>query len=187
MIPHVLTLAAALATAERERDSYRERDAFLMHERIAVATALDVPYATLLGEAVALRLARLTAEREAARSALDGLVAAVRKIEGTMGAQALRARTRRLDAGQAQAAVFAAKAGAYDHAERLLTDALSAAPAPTTVPAPLVRAYLDAVDEWERERSAPVARTVARAAMVAARTALDAALAAATTTPKESP
>lgn len=65
-------------------------------------------------------------------------------------------------------------------------DALSAAPAPTTVPAPLVRAYLDAVDEWERERSAPVARTVARTAMIAARTALDAALATTTTTPKES-
>lgn len=55
------------------------------------------------------------------------------------------------------------------------------------VPVPVVQRCLDAVDEWERERSAPVARTVARAAMVAARTALDAALAAATTTPKESP
>lgn len=54
------------------------------------------------------------------------------------------------------------------------------------VPVPVVQRCLDAVDEWERERSAPVARTVARAAMVAARTALDAALAAATTTPKES-
>ena len=75
-----------------------------------------------------------------------------------------------------------------DHGRALaVVDALLRGAPCGYVPVPVVQRCLDAVDEWERERSAPVARTVARAAMVAARTALDAALAAATTTPKESP
>ncbi len=98
----VLSLADALATAERERDEAR-------------------------------------AERDTARSALDGLTAAVRaEREAERGHAAVRAddasRGRHLRAAEA----------AVDKARHATDAILSAAPAPTTVPAALVRAYLAA-------------------------------------------
>ena len=65
--------------ARKEIANLRKGVAFLRRERIAVATVLDVPYATLLGEAVALRLARLTAELGAAREAHATLAWAVER------------------------------------------------------------------------------------------------------------
>lgn len=124
----VLTLADALATAERERDEAR-------------------------------------AERDTARSALDGLTAAVRaEREAERGHAAVRAddasRGRHLRAAEA----------AVDKARHATDALLSAAPAPTTVPAMVVRAYLRA-----DARSATGTHADATA-LAAARTALDAAL-----------
>lgn len=172
----VLSLADALATAERERDEARERDAFLTRERIAVATALDVPYATDLGEAVATRLARLTAERDTARSALDGLVAAVRAER--------EAYHNRFDA-ETDPRVTAAQHRAYNERYEQVcsaTDALlDAALAPTTVPAEVVRAYLTAQEAAlsgrDLSRQTDDGRVAVDVELYDARAAIDAALA----------
>lgn len=131
----------------------------------------------LAAKVLALAEALATAERDrdAAREAWATLVAAVREErEAERGHAAVRAddasRGRHLRAAEA----------AVDKA-RHATDALiSAAPAPTTVPAEVVRAYLRA-----DARSATGTHADATA-LAAARTALDAALATTTTTPKES-
>jgi hypothetical protein len=116
----VLSLADALATAERERD------AALASADLSARAAVDAARELGHDAAAVENTERLSVERYAAWAALDAL--------------------------------------------------LRGAPC-GYVPVPVVQRCLDAVDEWERERSAPVARTVARAAMIAARAALDAALA----------
>ena len=143
----VLTLADALATADASIVQLRADLERADHERQRVESERD-------------------AMEEQRDTALDGLVAAVRaEREAERGHAAVRAddasRGRHLRA--AEAAVAKAR-----HA----TDALlSAAPAPTTVPAALVRAYLRA-----DARSATGTHADATA-LAAARTALDAALA----------
>lgn len=175
MIPHVLTLAAALATAERERDAalasadLSARAAVdaareLGHvaaAAIARADAADARSATLLmcGEAAE----RAATEAHAQHAALVAAVRAEREAE--RGHAAVRAddasRGRHLRAAEA----------AVDKARHATDALLSAAPAPTTVPAEVVRAYLRA-----DARSATGTHADATA-LAAARTALDAALA----------
>jgi len=162
----VLTLADALATAEASVAQLRADLERADHERQRVESERDA----------------MEEQRDTARSALDGLVAAVRaEREAERGHAAVRAddasRGRHLRAAEA----------AVDKARHATDALLSAAPAPTTVPAPLVRAYLaaeetmrlvaaddhrrDTYHEWAKRHGA------AMDAVDAARTALDAALA----------
>jgi hypothetical protein len=162
----VLTLADALATAERERDRLT---ACLAR---ASATVEETERARYAAEE----------ERDTARSALDGLVAAVRaEREAERGHAAVRAddasRGRHLRAAEA----------AVDKARHATDALLSAAPRGTTVDARVVREVIAAraaliavsserrdvwtrVDHGQRENAAS-------ARLVAAEAALDAALA----------
>ena len=146
----VLTLAGALATAEASVAQLRADLERADHERQRVESERDA----------------MEEQRDTARSALDGLVAAVRaEREAERGHAAVRAddasRGRHLRAAEA----------AVDKARHATDAILSAAPAPTTVPAEVVRAYLRA-----DARSATGTHADATA-LAAARTALDAALA----------
>ena len=146
----VLTLADALATAERERDRL---------------TACLARASATIEETERARYAA-DDERDTARSALDGLVAAVRaEREADRGHAAVRAddasRGRHLRAAEA----------AVDKARHATDAILSAAPPRSTVDATVVRAYLRA-----DARSATGTHADATA-LAAARTALDAALA----------
>ena len=145
----VLTLADALATADASIVQLRADLECADHERQRVESERDA----------------MEEERDTARSALDGLVAAVRaEREAERGHAAVRAddasRGRHLRAAEA----------AVDKARHATDALLSAAPAPTTVPATVVRAYLRA-----DARSATGTHADATA-LAAARTALDAAL-----------
>ena len=162
----VLTLAGALATAERERDRLT---ACLAR---ASATIEETERARYAAEE----------ERDTARSALDGLVAAVRaEREAERGHVAVRAddasRGRHLRAAEA----------AVDKARHATDALLSAAPPRSTVDARVVREVIAAraaliavsserrdvwtrVDHGQRENAAS-------ARLVAAEAALDAALA----------
>ena len=121
----------------------------------------------------------LRAEREAraaAEARRDALAAAVRaerearEREVTIANEPRSART-----GEEWSAAYLAATKATDAARAVVTALLSGA-APDVVRAGVVRAYLDAADEWEN--SAGIALVLARAEMVATRAALDAALAA---------
>lgn len=191
----VLSLADALATAERERD------AALASADLSARAAVDA--ARELGHVAAAAIARAdAADARSANLLMCGEAAERAATEAHAQHAALAAAVRAyLDADRdwRRSRYMIAEhinAAAVENTERLSVeryaawaalDALLRGAPCGYVPVPVVQRCLDAVDEWERERSAPVARTVARAAMVAARTALDAALAAATTTPKESP
>ena len=160
----VIALDLAATRLESERAAERTRADAAEAECVRLTTCLARANATI----EETERARYAAEdeRDTARSALDGLVAAVRaEREAERGHAAVRAddasRGRHLRAAEA----------AVDKA-RHATDALiSAAPAPTTVPAMVVRAYLRA-----DARSATGTHADATA-LAAARTALDAALA----------
>ena len=149
----VLTLADALATADASIVQLRADLECADHERQRVESERDA----------------MEDERDTARSALDGLVAAVRaEREAERGHAAVRAddasRGRHLRAAEA----------AVDKARHATDAILSAAPAPTTVPAAVVREYLAAVDLGPvdaYDEDSATERTQA------ARTALDAALA----------
>jgi chromosome segregation ATPase len=162
----VLTLADALATAERERDRLT---ACLARANATVEETERARYAA-------------DDERDTARSALDGLVAAVRaEREAERGHAAVRAddasRGRHLRAAEA----------AVDKARHATDALLSAAPPRSTVDARVVREVIAAraaliavsserrdvwtrVDHGQRENAAS-------ARLVAAEAALDAALA----------
>ena len=153
-----------------------------MNERIAVATALDVPYATLLGEAVATRLARLTADLAASREAWATLAAAVRSIGDLIATHGCScdcdcAHTTGEHISECDPCLACRMSD-------VVSPLLSAAPAPTTVPAALVRAYLaaeetmrlvaaddhrrDTYHEWAKRHGAAMdAVDAARAALVA--------------------
>ena len=164
----VLTLADALATAEASVAQLRADLERADYERQRVESERDA----------------MEEQRDTARSALDGLVAAVRaEREAERGHAAVRAddasRGRHLRAAEA----------AVDKARHATDALLSAAPAPTTVDARVVREVIAAraaliavsserrdvwtrVDHGQRENAAS-------ARLVAAEAALDAALAAA--------
>jgi hypothetical protein len=183
----VLSLADALraaearaVAAEAERDEARVNLATALAPNAADAALDDIAHACGCAQweypaQVARDVRAAVAERDAAvtgHAALAGAVRAEREAE--RGHAAVRAddasRGRHLRAAEA----------AVDKA-RHATDALiSAAPPRSTVDARVVRAYLRA-----DARSATGTHADA-AALAAARTALDAALAAATTTPEES-
>ena len=147
MIPHVLTLAAALATAERERD------AALASADLSARAAVDA--ARELGHVAAAAIAR--AEAADARSA--NLLMCGEAAE------------RAAEEAHAHHAALVAAVRAY----------LDAADASRRITGESYDALDDgAIDDWRTRHGA------ASKAKVAARTALDAALLAATTTPKES-
>lgn len=150
----VLSLAAALATAERERDA-------ALAERDTARSALD----------------GLTAAVRAEREAREGLTLALQDADND-GATPERQR----DARVAYCAADRAMRAATEHLDALLSAA--PAPAPTTVPAALVRAYLaaeetmrlvaaddhrrDTYHEWAKRHGAAMdAVDAARAALVA--------------------
>jgi len=146
----VLTLADALATADASIVQLRADLECADHERQRVESERDA----------------MEEQRDTARSALDGLVAAVRaEREAERGHAAVRAddasRGRHLRAAEA----------AVDKARHATDALLSAAPPRSTVDATVVRAYLRA-----DARSATGTHADATA-LAAARTALDAALA----------
>ena len=163
MIPHVLTLTDALATAERERDRL---------------TACLARASATIEETERARYAA-DDERDAARSALDGLTAAVREVEESEGALETMIDDSEWTLDDERIAEERVAA-----AHTALDALLSAAPAPTTVPAALVRAYLaaeetmrlvaaddhrrDTYHEWAKRHGAAMdAVDAARAALVA--------------------
>ncbi len=174
---------AECARLTTERDATRAEAAGLRAAIAAERAARAAWLATLLVCATAP--AEVVAAEAATGAALAGEGRAEREAE--RGHAAVRAddasRGRHLRAAEA----------AVDKARHATDALLSAAPAPTTVPAALVRAYLaaeetmrlvaaddhrrDTYHEWAKRHGA------AMDAVDAARTALDAALAATTTTP----
>lgn len=172
-----------LSTARRLRTAEAARDAALASADLSARAAVDA--ARELGHVAAAAVG----ERDTARSALDGLVAAVRTEREARDVLLCALQDadndgatpdRQRDARVAYCAADRAMRAATEHLDALL----SAAPAPTTVPAPLVRAYLaaeetmrlvaaddhrrDTYHEWAKRHGAAMdAVDAARAALVA--------------------
>lgn len=152
----VLTLADALATAERERDEARaERNeaesdgidqcVLLQEEAVDLRAHLATARAALT--LAAEREADAVAERDTARSALDGLAAAVRSIGDLIATHGCScdcdcAHTTGEHISECDPCLACRMS---DVVSPLLDDA----PAPSMVPAALVREYLAASDRYE--------------------------------------
>ena len=151
----VLTLADALATADASIVQLRADLERADHERQRVESERDA----------------MEEQRDTARSALDGLTAAVRAEREAR--YRVPAHYDADYAGSEERARVGALIDAHDATVDRLDALLSAAPAPTTVPAEVVRAYLAAVEAFnDGALGAPCRASIrvddTRAALVAA-------------------